>query len=68
MLKSLLIYLKFLGGCHILINNAGIYGPKGEIESVNWKDWMKAIEINLFGSVLMCRSLLPHFKKQDMEK
>ena len=23
---------------------------------------MRAIEINLFGSILMCRALLPHFK------
>src|SRR5450756_407469 len=47
---------------HILVNNAGIYGPKGSIEEVDWDEWVKAIEINLFGSVLMCRAVLPHFK------
>ena len=51
-----------LKGCHILVNNAGVYGPKGEIESVDWTDWMKAIEINVYGSVLMSRAVLPHFK------
>ena len=56
--------LKQLGGCHILVNNAGIYGPKGDVESVDWSEWMTAIEVNVFGSVLMCRELLPHFKKQ----
>ena len=60
--------IKYLGGCHILVNNAGIYGPKGEIESVNWDDWTKAIEINVFGSVLMSRALLPHFKAQSYGK
>ena len=47
---------------HILVNNAGVYGPLGLIEDVNWDAWVQAIEINLFGSVLMCRALLPHFK------
>ncbi len=60
--------LKLLGGCHILVNNAGVYGPKGEIESVDWADWMKAIEINVYGSVLMSRAVLPHFKAQAYGK
>lgn len=57
-----------LGGCHILVNNAGVYGPKGEIESVDWAEWTKAIEINVYGSILMCRAILPHFKAQGYGK
>ena len=57
-----------LGGCQILVNNAGIYGPKGAIEDQDWDEWKKAIEINVFGSVLMCRALIPHFKKQNYGK
>jgi 3-oxoacyl-[acyl-carrier protein] reductase len=57
-----------LGGCHILVNNAGIYGPKGEIEEVDWSEWVKAIEINVYGSILMCRAILPHFKAQGYGK
>lgn len=53
---------------HILINNAGIYGPMGFLEDVNWDEWVQAIEINLLGSVLMCRALLPHFKKNHYGK
>ena len=60
--------LGLLGGCHILVNNAGVYGPKGEIEAVDWSAWAKAIEINLYGSILMCRALLPHFKSQGYGK
>jgi NAD(P)-dependent dehydrogenase (short-subunit alcohol dehydrogenase family) len=52
----------------ILVNNAGVYGPKGLIEDVDWDEWVKAIEINLFGSILMCRALLPHFKAQRYGK
>jgi len=53
---------------HILVNNAGVYGPKGLIEDVDWDEWAKAIEINLYGSVLMCRAVLPHFKAQRYGK
>lgn len=57
-----------LGGCHIIVNNAGIYGPKGEIETVDWAEWIKTIEINVYGSILMCRAILPHFKAQGYGK
>jgi NAD(P)-dependent dehydrogenase (short-subunit alcohol dehydrogenase family) len=60
--------LRQLGSLQILVNNAGIYGPKGLIEDVDWSEWVKAIEINLFGSVLMCRAVLPHFKQQRYGK
>ena len=60
--------ISLLGGCHILINNAGVYGPKGQIESVDWNDWIRAIEINVYGSVLMSRAVLPHFKAQGYGK
>ena len=60
--------LKQLGACHILVNNAGIYGPKGNFEEVDWIEWTKVIEINVYGSVLMCRELIPHFKKQRYGK
>jgi NAD(P)-dependent dehydrogenase (short-subunit alcohol dehydrogenase family) len=60
--------LKIFPRLHILVNNAGIYGPKGLIEDVNWDEWVRAIEINLLGSVLMCRAVLPHFKAQQYGK
>lgn len=53
---------------HILVNNAGVYGPFGEIEAVDWAAWVRAIEINLLGSVLMCRALMPHFKSHTYGK
>ena len=52
----------------ILVNNAGVYGPMGLVENVDWDSWVQAIEINLFGSILMCRALLPHFKSQRYGK
>jgi NAD(P)-dependent dehydrogenase (short-subunit alcohol dehydrogenase family) len=34
----------------------------GPIEEIDWAEWVRAIEINLMGSVLCCRALMPHFK------
>lgn len=53
---------------HILVNNAGVYGPMGLVEDVDWRAWVRAIEINVFGSILTCRALLPHFKAQRYGK
>jgi len=47
---------------HILVNNAGVYGPMGTSETVDWDAWVRAMEINVYGSVLPCRALVPHFK------
>ena len=33
-----------------LVNNAGVYGPKGLIEDVDWEEWVTAIHINLMGN------------------
>ncbi|QJW95081.1 SDR family NAD(P)-dependent oxidoreductase [Frigoriglobus tundricola] len=46
----------------VLVNNAGVYGPFGPIEDNDWAEWVKALEINLFGTVLMCRAFLPHMR------
>lgn len=51
-----------LGGLEILVSNAGVYGPKGPIEQVDWAEWSRAVAINLLGTVLVCREVLAHFK------
>jgi NAD(P)-dependent dehydrogenase (short-subunit alcohol dehydrogenase family) len=56
------------GDAPILVNNAGVYGPKGLIEDVDWAEWVKAIEINLFGLVLMCRAVIPMMRRRGYGK
>lgn len=57
-----------LGEVTILVSNAGIYGPMGTIEQTDWAEWVRAIEINLFGSVLPARALTPHFRQRGYGK
>jgi 3-oxoacyl-[acyl-carrier protein] reductase len=52
----------------ILVNNAGVYGPMGPSEAVDWADWVRAVEINLYGSVLPTRAVLPVMKAQRYGK
>jgi NAD(P)-dependent dehydrogenase (short-subunit alcohol dehydrogenase family) len=53
---------------HVLVNNAGIYGPLGPSEDVDWDAWVRAMEINIYGSVLPCRAFVPHFKQHRYGK
>jgi NAD(P)-dependent dehydrogenase (short-subunit alcohol dehydrogenase family) len=50
--------LKHFGGLTVLVNNAGVYGPMGRLEDVDWAEWEEAIRINLVGTALMCRAAL----------
>jgi 3-oxoacyl-[acyl-carrier protein] reductase len=56
------------GGLDALVCNAGVYGPKGPAESVDWVEWTDAIRINLMGVVLPCREVLPEFKQRRSGK
>jgi NAD(P)-dependent dehydrogenase (short-subunit alcohol dehydrogenase family) len=55
--------LRELGSIEILVLNAAIYGPMGPTEPVSLADWRRAVDINLYGVLLPCRALIPHFKK-----
>ena len=60
--------LRELGSIQALVLNAGVYGPMGPTESVDLNDWRRGLEINLFGVLLPCRALIPHFKKANYGK
>jgi NAD(P)-dependent dehydrogenase (short-subunit alcohol dehydrogenase family) len=54
-----------LGPLDVLVSNAGVYGPKGPIQDVDWNEWSEAIAINLLGTVLACRAVLPSLTRAD---
>jgi len=52
-----------LGPVNVLVNNAGVYGPKGESEKVDFQEWKRSIEINLYGTFLPCRFVICQMKE-----
>jgi NAD(P)-dependent dehydrogenase (short-subunit alcohol dehydrogenase family) len=57
-----------MGRIDIVVNNAGVYGPKGLIEDVSSEEWVDAIHINLLSVFFMCKGILPHMKKNNSGK
>lgn len=55
--------LREFGRLDVLVNNAGVAGPIGTIDNIDWEEWIRAIQINLLGAVLLSRAILPHFKR-----
>jgi NAD(P)-dependent dehydrogenase (short-subunit alcohol dehydrogenase family) len=53
-----------LGRVDILVCNAGVLGPIGRVEEVDWDRWAETIRINLLGTVLCCRAVLPVMRRQ----
>ena len=53
-----------LGGIDVLVNNAGIGGPKAAIEDIDYKDWDDCIRINLSGMFYCVKQVLPAMKQQ----
>lgn len=56
------------GQLDVLVCNAGVYGPKGSIQKVDWEEWRQAVNINLFGTVLCCRAFLPMLERAGRGK
>ncbi|MGH6896093.1 MAG: SDR family NAD(P)-dependent oxidoreductase, partial [Geminicoccaceae bacterium] len=56
------------GRCDVLINAAAIVGPTGETETLDLEAWSETLRINLTGTFLACRSVLPEMKRQRRGK
>jgi NAD(P)-dependent dehydrogenase (short-subunit alcohol dehydrogenase family) len=50
------------GRIDILINNAGIY-PFQSFDDMAFADWRKVMAVDLDGSFLMCKAVVPHMRK-----
>lgn len=51
-----------------LVNNAAVLGPTDLVENTDWSRWVRTIEINLLGTVLLCRGVLPLFRRRGYGK
>ena len=52
----------------ILVNNAGIAGPIGSLDDNDLDAWINTIRVNLIGSYLVCRAVLPVMRRQNAGK
>ena len=52
----------------ILVNNAGIAGPVGPLQENDMTAWIQTIQVNLIGTYLCCRAVLPIMRKQNRGK
>jgi NAD(P)-dependent dehydrogenase (short-subunit alcohol dehydrogenase family) len=57
-----------LGGIDAVINNAGVHGPIGLIDAVDWNGWEQAIAVDLLGTAYCCRRAIQHFKSQKVPR
>jgi NAD(P)-dependent dehydrogenase (short-subunit alcohol dehydrogenase family) len=49
----------------ILVNAAGIYGPIGPSEKVDFKKWKQTFEVNLFGTFRLIQEVVPHMFREN---
>jgi NAD(P)-dependent dehydrogenase (short-subunit alcohol dehydrogenase family) len=51
-----------------LVNCAAVLGPKGDLDEIAIDEWIRAIQVNLIGTMLLCRAVLPHFRARRYGK
>ena len=52
------------GKIDILINNAAIVGPTGEISQINGREFFNTLKNNIGGTVFCTKAVIPHMKSQ----
>ena len=56
------------GAIDILVNNAGVAGPIGPLQDNDPAYWVRTIQVNLIGTYLCCRAVLPAMLKRNRGK
>ena len=53
------------GRVDLLVNNAGTFGPSGEVDEIAVDDWLSTVAVNLTGAFLCAREAVAAMKAQD---
>ena len=56
------------GRIDVLVNNAGNSGPIGPLQGNDIDDWVNTINVNLTGTFLVCRAIIPVMLAQSVGK
>ena len=51
------------GGVDVLVNNAGLLGPRVAIEEYPEEEWRRVIDANLTGPYLVTKAAIPHLRE-----
>jgi len=62
--EMIALTLKEFGRVDILVNNAGVLGPIGPTWENNIEEWIRTVHINLIGTFLCSRAVLPMMIEQ----
>ena len=54
----------WMGGVDVLVNNAGIGGPRAALEDISYDDWDRTITVNLSGMFYCIKNVAPLMKAQ----
>lgn len=55
----------WMGGVDVLVNNAGIGGPRAALEDISYEDWDRTITVNLNGMFYCIKNVAPLMKAQN---
>jgi NAD(P)-dependent dehydrogenase (short-subunit alcohol dehydrogenase family) len=54
-----------LGNVDVLVNNAAIQGPLGPLESLNFEQWRKVFDVDLFAAVRLSQLVIPGMRRKN---
>jgi NAD(P)-dependent dehydrogenase (short-subunit alcohol dehydrogenase family) len=56
-------HFELFGGIDTMVNCAGIAGPTGFVEEIDFKDWRACISVNLDSTFMFCSQVIPKMRE-----